>query len=78
MLQEMGYDSDPVKAWKQAQEKVHRSGCQMQWALNKLSHQNKMNVYYRMRRRRRTVRRRRKRTLVAQTTTTSLACPCGF
>lgn len=22
MLQEMGYDSDPVKAWKQAQEKV--------------------------------------------------------
>lgn len=22
MLQQMGYDSDPVKAWKQAQEKV--------------------------------------------------------
>lgn len=22
MLQKMGYDSDPVKAWKQAQEKV--------------------------------------------------------
>lgn len=22
MLQEMGYDSDPVRAWKQAQEKV--------------------------------------------------------
>lgn len=22
MLQEMGYDSDPVKAWKEAQEKV--------------------------------------------------------
>uniref|UniRef100_A0A8D0CLK3 DNA topoisomerase 2 n=1 Tax=Scleropages formosus TaxID=113540 RepID=A0A8D0CLK3_SCLFO len=25
MLQEMGYDSDPVKAWKQAQEKVETS-----------------------------------------------------
>lgn len=24
MLQEMGYDSDPVKAWKQAQDKVER------------------------------------------------------
>lgn len=24
MLQEMGYDSDPVKAWKQDQEKVRR------------------------------------------------------
>lgn len=22
MLQQMGYDSDPVKAWKQAQDKV--------------------------------------------------------
>lgn len=22
MLQQMGYDSDPVKAWKEAQEKV--------------------------------------------------------
>lgn len=25
MLQENGYDSDPVKAWKEAQEKVRRS-----------------------------------------------------
>lgn len=25
MLQEMGYDSDPVKAWKQSQEKVKHS-----------------------------------------------------
>lgn len=25
MLQQMGYDSDPVKAWKQAQEKVGHS-----------------------------------------------------
>lgn len=26
MLQQMGYDSDPVKAWKQAQEKVRHFG----------------------------------------------------
>ena len=26
MLQQMGYDSDPVKSWKQAQEKVGQSG----------------------------------------------------
>lgn len=25
MLQQMGYDSDPVKTWKQAQEKVGHS-----------------------------------------------------
>lgn len=31
MLQQMGYDSDPVKAWKQAQEKVKSPKLQIEF-----------------------------------------------
>lgn len=71
MLEEMGYDSDPVKAWKQSQEKVGvgENGFQLHELGIQPAEQNDI-VYllFRMRRRQRMERgKKQKRTTVDQT-----------
>lgn len=78
MLQQMGYDSDPVKAWKLAQEKV-----MFQWVVlsNSYLPEQMLHIYistFRTRRRQLTRRmKQRRRRQMGLITTTCWACPCG-
>lgn len=81
MLQQMGYESDPVKAWKRSQEKVEYQ--HQRQGSSYLPVQIALHIcipFLRMMRTQLRIKRRmkqRRRRPVGQTTTTCWACPCG-